>query len=165
MKQLLPIFVFLPLISFGQCKDLRKRTDKFSDKITLMTPLDEPASITRFIESGKSTYFLRLTAPAMASADRKGVKLLLSDGQRIEWPDEEVEVEVTTFHPRWDTNFRAKAFIELTEEQMQHLQKSRITDYQLYIYDWEVKEKLGETLRLQINCLTTIDPASVKDSK
>lgn len=165
MKQLLPFFLFLPLIGFGQCKDLRKKTDKFTGAIRAYSTYAEPTTVIRVVDGEKTTYYLRLAAPAAANFKRKGVKVLLADGQRLEWPEQEVKVEFETFHPRWSTNLVAEAFITLTEEQVRQLARSRITDYQLYIYDWSLKEKLGEAFRQQFECLQVVDINIVKESR
>ncbi len=150
----------LPILSWAQCSALRKKENKSTGEIRLATDKSEAASVTREMRLNKTTYYLSLSTPGNTSSNQHGVTLLLDDGNKLDWPN--AMVMSTPSSPHGNTHFKAQSYVELTTEQLQALTKNRIVNYKLYIFDETVKERHGESLRKQIECLVTVNPAEVK---
>lgn len=147
--------------AFGQCKDFAKKTDKFDGSVTVRSPLTkgpyfEPVVITRRTSEGRTFFFLRLSVRASLSAPRTGVYLLLANGQKMEWPDERVEV-------KYLQGYHADGSVSLTPEQLETLSKVAITDIRLHIFDMELSKKEGERFQERIACAVTLNADDVKE--
>lgn len=151
----------LPRPGYSQCKDLRKQVDKFDGSITIQSPIyksitHEPVMIIRREVKNRIYFLLRLRVWASASPTQKGAYLLLDDGTKLEWPDEEVEVNYKNF-------FYAHSTITLTPEQLEKLSKTPITDIRLHVFDMNLKKKDGERFRDYIECAIIANVDEVKE--
>lgn len=151
----------LPQSAHAQCKDLRKQVDKFDGSVTIQSPIyksitHEPVMIIRREVKNHTSFLLRLRVWASAPPTRKGAYLLLADGTKLEWPDEEVEVDYKNF-------FYAHSTINLTPEQLEKLSKIPITDIRLHVFDMEIKKKEGERFRDYIECAIVANVDDIKE--
>lgn len=95
---------------------------------------------------------------ASASARSKGVYLLLANGQKLEWPDEEVTID-------YSTRFFANSSVLLSPDQIELLIKVPITDIRLDHFDKALSRKEGERFSEYLTCLLTTSDEEVKEQK
>ncbi len=161
MKGIIIVLALLaPGLSWAQCNALRKKENKATGEIRLTTDKSETASVIREIRLNKTTYYLSLSAPGNTNTNHQGVSLLLDGDTKLDWPNEMVMVAPSSLHG--NAHFKAQSYIELTNEQIQALIKKRIVTYKLYVFDGIIKERIGESLRKQIECLVNVNPDEVK---
>lgn len=169
MKKLIYLFSLSALFSLagpghralGQCKDLRKIVDKFDGAITLTSPYyrgpnHEPIFVTKRKSSKGLFFFVHFAIWANPSTSKRGIYLILADGQKLEFPDEEV-----TF--RYSNRWFANGSILLTPEQLELLCKVPITDVRLAYFDRELTKKEGVRFKDYLYCLTTVSDDEVKE--
>lgn len=158
MKRILyTLLLLIPVLSYGQsskCESINTKVDKFTKEYRLSTRHGNTAILFAFVDSTlKSTYHLRLTAPAAVNANQKGVSVLFDDGSKMEWPDEKVEIFVNESREPFDSFTQAKCFVPLTLAQMSKLGKQAITDYRLYVYDWSMSTENATSLLQDTRCV------------
>ena len=77
----------------------------------------------------------------------KGLTLLLENGRKISWDDEDYEVSVGYLN-----DWTYSTFTKLNEEEIELLKTYKVTDVKLYIFDKEVGNP--ERYKSFLNCLT-----------
>lgn len=129
--------------------DIKLKYDKFENDSTYTLDFADWLRVLKVKKSGKVVYFMRLSNEGFSPQYGKtGVTILLSDGSKIEKPNQKIDC---TF--RAGSVYDFSAFFVLNENDLQLLSKHRMTDWRLYIYDRGLGEKRGEKLREQILCL------------
>jgi hypothetical protein len=133
------------------CKRLESEKDKFSSKTTTRTPTQYEYSISKIEENGENTIYLRLQSYGTTlNINKKGLKILFSDGTVIEKPDVDVKYKSASGTKGWTYS----CFIKLEEEDIKTLTTKTITDYSLYIYEREMKSANALELREYLKCMT-----------
>lgn len=154
----------ISIVGFGQCTEIAKKVDRFNPKeIVVHTRYDDPFVLIRQLDTG--VYYLSLTGPSSALPDDKGVILLLSDGGRLEWPDEKVKISINTGNLPIGSRWKAHAFIEVSKEQVALLAQQSITDIRLNVGDWQPPRRLTERFKEAANCLLITPPDEVRIEK
>lgn len=129
--------------------DFKVTYDKFESDTTYTLEFAEWLNVYKVKKKGKVVYFMRLVNEGVtANYLKKGIIIMLSDGSKIEKPEEKIDCKF-----RAGTMYDFTAFFRLTPEDLDLLSKNRMTDWRLYIYDRSLNEKRGEKLRQQILCL------------
>ena len=120
--------------------------DKFTNEVTYRSPLLEDLNFTKFVKNDNIVYYLSCnTIGSTVVVDGKGVILLLDNGEKIEWPEEKIDVKVR------GGNYVYSCFIRLSSEDIAKLQQNNISDFRLYIYDNKVEN--SEKYKQYINCM------------
>lgn len=135
------------------CKDIETEYDKFKGTTSYYSPSKYYVSFSKHLTGKDTFYFVRLqTLGATLNLAEKGVIILLKNGERLEFPDEDVEYsEIVDYGGSY--YYRYKSFVSLSKSDVEKLCSSEIEAFQLYIYDGEVKGKHQEQFRNYINCL------------
>lgn len=130
------------------CKDIEEAQDKFTQDITFRSPISEGISFIR-VKKGSSmnTYLSIRVHGSTVNVDGKGVILLLDNGNKIQKPDEKIDVEVSSN----GSGYTYSAFINLNESDIALLTQNKLTDVRLYIYDGNVRN--GGKLMEYIKCI------------
>jgi hypothetical protein len=121
------------------CKKIESDKDKFSGITTHRSPLLDVLSFSK----SKGVTYLRIDIPGSTlNYNTKGVILLLSDGSKINKPNEKIDVD-------YNNGYRYSAFIALSKIEIDKIIKNPISDVKLYIYDFEIvdKQKYSEYLK------------------
>lgn len=131
------------------CKDITTKTDKFNGEVRSSSEISEGIKFLKVDrKDGTSTVYMRITEPGKTlNVGIKGVTLLLENGNRIEKPNAEIEVQSVT-----GANYAYTAFFELTKQDIKLLIENPITDNRLYIYDGTVEN--GVKFSEYLKCLT-----------
>ena len=114
-------------------KNIEKDVDDFTDDVTLRTPLMNDMSITKSIKKGsiKPTYYLSLeTRGSTLNYNGKGVIILFKDGTKWVRSEEKIDVKVVK-----GDGWGYRAFITLTEQDLQMFSTKEVDKFRLYIYD------------------------------
>ena len=107
--------------------------DDFTDDVTLRTPLMNDMFITKSIKKGsiKPTYYLSLeTRGSTLNYNGKGVIILFKDGTKWVKSEEKIDVKVVK-----GDGWGYRAFIILTEQDLQMFSTKEVDKFRLYIYD------------------------------
>ena len=143
MKKLILLLLFIPLVSLGQnkyAKDITYEVDKFDGKKTWYSPLlMKGLSIPNWVSFWKvddgdivATYIRLIITGASLSTGEKGAIVLFEDGTKLDFPDAEIDVEVSKYG-----YWQYSAFIQLGEKKLQHFIDKDINAFKLYIYPKE----------------------------
>mgnify|MGYP001596919021 CR=1 FL=1 len=147
MKKLLLLLLCVPLIGFGQkknkfAKDIEVSIDKFDGSTTWRSPMVsktygqpmlERVYFTKFKKDGEVRLYLSLTTNGSTlNVGEKGVVILFTDGDRLDYPNEKIDVRAG------EGSFMYSAFIRLGEEEMDKFINKDIDVFQLYIYEGSV---------------------------
>lgn len=154
--------LLLPLIGYSQCKALRKKKEKSTGKFTITTDPREPVSMSKVIQEGATTYYIRLLAPASATGDKKGVFVNVADKTLLKWPDEAVSVTAERQRAWRNNPLTASSTLSLTADQLHTFATNRISDYELIEFEWTLKGDSGELFRKQVECLVNTMPRQKK---
>ena len=146
----------LTVASFAQkpnkyAKEITIKKDKFDDKTTWSSPFfnkgiaagsKQPVGFVKVKQDGRTVTYLSLTQIGLSlSVNIKGVKILFADGDKIEFPDAEVDVEANT--PNW----KYSTFIRISEEDLDKFTNKSIDSFRLYIYDGTISKRKGKKIR------------------
>ena len=114
--------------------------DEFEDETTYRTKVTDGYKLIR----AGDTYYLRVSTPASTTGaiGGKGLQLILMDGERLSWPDADLNTKVNS--SKYIKGYIVSAFVRLTEDQLNKLSKSNPRKAKLYIftrgfggsYDW-----------------------------
>jgi hypothetical protein len=113
-------------------KDIEKDKDDFTDVVKFRTPLGNDMSIIKVMEGArKPIYYLNLeTRGSTLNYNKKGVIVLFKDGTKWAKPEEEIDVKVVN-----GDGWGYRAFITLTEQDLQMFSTKEVDKFRLYIYD------------------------------
>lgn len=130
------------------CDKITQSIDKFTGVITARTPFSEGFCFIKVLEGGSSTIYLTVNEiGSTLNVGKKGFVLLLADGSKIEKPNEVIDVKVNI----GGKGYLYNAFVRLSEDDIEKLLKSEITDNRLYLYDGSVKD--GKKLQSFLTCI------------
>lgn len=132
------------------CKHINKTSDKFTDKISYNSPLDENIILYKIIENDKTLFFMRIEVyGSTISVNKEGAIILLKNGIKIVKPKAEINVDIQN-HTK---GYSYSTFILLDDEDIEKLTISPITDVRLYVYDRGIKNglKFMEYLKCLLN--------------
>jgi hypothetical protein len=151
MKKLLLILLcFLTITSYSQkknnyAKDIEVSTDKFDDKTTWNSPYtfktygqidSERVWFSKIKNDDVLTYYLRLSTTGITlNIDGKGAIVLFTDGDRIEFPELEISVDVAN-----GSSWEYSVFTSITIEQLDKFINKDIDAFKLYIYESNVSK-------------------------
>jgi hypothetical protein len=148
------LLILLFLLSFkinaqnDTCDIFDVQTDKFKGSTRFYSDTYSGIDFVKYISKEKvTTHYIALEViGSTLNVGEKGVIILLNDG-KINKPLEKIDVDYK------DEGYRYSVLIPLTKQDIEKLKKSRITDFQLYIYEKNVLE--GDQLKLlkTFNCL------------
>ena len=128
------------------CSKIEIKNDKFTDKRRSYSPLLEDISLSKYEEEDVVTIYMSLKVNGSTlNLNGKGVILLLEDGSKINLPNETIEANVS------DYGWEYTAFFSLSDENINKLKASPITDYRLYIYDKTIEN--GHVFCEYLKCL------------
>ena len=137
------------------CDKLERTEDKFEGTVRISTPLMNWYRVDKYIEDGTTRIYLSIRGFGYtASVGEKGVIVLLEDGTKLEWPNEEIDCDINTDGP----GFVYSAFIGLNDDEIDKLAASKISDSRLYIYDGLpiMKENALELMQ-QMGCIRDVN--------
>ncbi len=85
-------------------------------------------------------YYLRVTAGTygLHAIGKKGLTLMLKDGTRLSWSEAELDTEVAEEGPY---DYEVKAFVRLSESQLNKVSESNPYKAKLYVYTTEFRNK------------------------
>ena len=147
-KLLLILFCFLTIISFGQkenkySKDIKVSLDKFDGTTTWSSPYiskiygqvkSERVSFTKIKRDEEFIIYLSLKATGTTlNMFEKGIILLFTDGDKIEFPNAEIDTKAGD-GAYWEYS----AFVRISDEQLDKFINKDIDAFRLYIYDSNV---------------------------
>ena len=138
----------LTVVSFAQkknkyAKDIKVSTDKFDGKKTWSSPYtskiygqikSERVSFTKIKRDEEIVMYLSLKATGSTlNVSEKGVILLFTDGDKIEFPNAEIDTKAGD-GAYWEYS----AFVSISNEQIDKFITKDIDGFRLYIYDSNV---------------------------
>lgn len=133
------------------CKDIEESKDKFSDEITFRTPIIEGISFLKIKTTDLVSTYLRIRIHGRTlNVNTTGVIILFDNGSKLEIPDAEIEVDVSSGSI---DGYTYSAFISLSEDEIKLLSENIMTDVRLYIYDGIVKN--GNKLADYMKCISS----------
>ncbi len=139
------------------CKQMWYKKDKFNGMENFYTPLERNLNLGKVIIDGNTNIVLGISVyGSTLNVNETGAFILLKDGKKILRDKQKLDVEASS------SGWIYKASIILTEEDIQLLRNSEITDVKLYIYDSEISKKEGYLLQEYLKCMTK-DLTDLKD--
>ena len=109
--------------------------------------------MTKVVIGSKEQYYLSLdTRGATLTVDKKGVKIILSNGQALDFPDAEISVDVAG-----GTGYTYSAFIAIDQATISLLQKYAVVKWRVYIYDGDQSKEHGAEFLEALNCLVKVN--------
>lgn len=134
--------------TFGQGKyanDIKKEVDKYDGTTRWSTPLfgkglkmmmKEPIKLikTKDKDGNYITYLSLLAYGLTVNVDGTGATLLFEDGDRIENPDVEIDVDVETV-ATGVASYNYTAFFPIGDEELEKLATKNVDGFKLYIYE------------------------------
>lgn len=125
------------------CKLLENTSDKFTGKTMIRTTSSEYLSLWK----DNDGIYLYLKAPGSTlNIGKKDVIILLADGSKIENSNHLIEASVDKY-----SGYNYSVLIKLNQSDIEKLKKSYITDYRLFIYDFQPHEPLF--IQKEFNCI------------
>jgi len=134
------------------CNDISRSVDEFTGEIKISSPLSEgsklaPVIIYKDINKTSTAYYLSLhTNGNTLNVGESGVIILLDDGTKINKSD---KIDVEAADNGWDY----RAFISLTQSDLQLLSTKKINKYRLYIYDETLSKWFAEKFINYVKCI------------
>lgn len=135
------------------CAKLERRVDDFTSEIRINSPIFDgvkmsPIIIYKVINGNSSQYYLSLSADGSTlNVGESGLIILFEDGTKLERPNQKIDVEAG------DSDFKYKAFISLTETDLEKFTSKKISKYRLYIYDKTINQGEGEKFTHFVKCV------------
>lgn len=135
------------------CSKIEKRTDDFTNEVTINNPIIEGRQISSMIlyktvKSGKVSYSLSLrTYGSTVNVGETGVIILFDDGTKMSKPTVKIDVDTD------EKGFEYSAYIPLTETEVKSLTTKKIKKFRLYIYDKEVSPSFAEKFTYYVKCV------------
>jgi hypothetical protein len=85
----------------------------------------------------------------LSGVDGRGVYIIFTDGTKISFPKEKIDVDAGS------DGFRYTAFITLSASSIETFKKKTIAAFKLYIHEVnDIDIEWAERSRLQLNCMT-----------
>lgn len=133
------------------CSKITKSVDNFDKKTNYYSPFSGLISFSKTIGKGKDDdIYISITAKSSSfNTGKYGVSILFKDETRIDRKSEEIKVKMGK-----GKYFDYKAFFLLTEDEINKLTTSEITDIKLYVYTEEIKN--GAEIMEYLKCLSDI---------
>ena len=134
--------IFIPFKAYRPknkyAKDIKVSTDKFDGKTTWNSPYfsktygqidSERVSFSKIKNGDILTYYLRLSTPGLTlNVDGKGAIILFTDGDRIEFPELEISVDVGS-----GSSWEYSTFTSISIEQLNKFISKDVDAFKLYI--------------------------------
>jgi hypothetical protein len=131
------------------CSKIKQKKDKFEDKETFITPVEDGISLYKAIENGKSTIYLSVRVNGgTLNISEKGLNILFEDGTKFTKPEESIETEVGS-----GSGYVYSAFVQLTQADIKLLSEKNITDTKVYVYEGTVDKDSAKKIREYLKCL------------
>lgn len=125
------------------CSEVVSSVDKFTDEVTKeMNPNNEII----FSKTGSSTYLILRNRSKELFVNKTGVIVLLADGSKIKNDKSEIDVKAGD-----DFYYDYYAVIKLTNEDLEKLKRSYVTDYRMYILDKHIHS--GKISQKLLQCI------------
>lgn len=140
----------LDKVLFGKyCESLVDReVDDFTQEIKINSPiLGSVGTIYKYINKGKSKYYLRFSIGSNGIYKGRGVYVLFTDGSKWSRPSEDVDVG-------YSDGFDNKVFMDLTLADLEVFKKKTIKKIRLYIHDKDVEVSDGEKFRTFVSIVS-----------
>jgi hypothetical protein len=160
-KHNFPFLVFMPAdtvksgnISINVCDLIERRVDDFTDEVTMNSPLLQGTDISKMIiykTISKNTVLYNLgleTNGITYNIGSKGVIILFEDGTKLNKPNEEIDVDISTY------TYKYSAFITLNDSELKTLMTKKIKKYRLYIFDQEIDSSESEAFTKYVKCIS-----------
>lgn len=131
------------------CKNIEEIKEKFSDKVTYQSPLLEPIVFIKAKDKEIVKTFMRISIYGnTVNVGKKGAIILLENGEKINKPDVNIDVEVDNY----GKGYNYSTFISLSMDEIEILKNIAITDVRLYVYDFSIKN--GEIMKEYLRCIS-----------
>lgn len=124
------------------CSEVVSYTDKFTGELKRHISTDYNVYFSRI---GDDIYLALQATASTLQVDKKGVTILLADGSKIKNSEAEIEVK------SGEKDYEYQTIFKLTQEDIERLKKSYITDYRLFIFDKSVNS--GKILQKLFLCV------------
>ena len=153
MKKILLVLIcsLIALNSFSQqskyCKKIKMKVDKFDNDTTYTSPIGGTMGWITFVKKADITFMSLRTFGKTISVFKKGVIVLLEDGNKIKKPFAEINSEAVS------KGYVYSSFFKLNDEDIELLIASPITDYRLYIYEGKPVKKNSRVYQEILKCL------------
>jgi hypothetical protein len=132
--------------------NLEKKIDKYEDKTSYKTSYDPFLRAYLDINKKDTVIYLSLTSFSGAlSTNINGLYIILNNGKILRFPDEEVSVEAGE-----DGNFEYSTLMKISKDILFQLSQNIITDYKLYVYDWQPSPANAKRFQHELKCLLEI---------
>ncbi len=119
------------------CRDISEKIDKFTGDSTFNTPIENDISLIKVkSKKGVTTYLSVNVFGSTANVGIKGAIFLLENGIKIEKPEAEIKVKVSSY----GKGYTYSAFIPLNSDDILKFSTNLITDIRLYVYDSKIKD-------------------------
>lgn len=135
------------------CAKIERKTDDFTNEITINNPIIEGGKISsmilyKTITNSKVLYSLNLsTYGNTVNVGESGVIILFDDGTKMNKPSIKVDVNSNA------KGFEYTAYIPLTETEVKLLTTKKITKFRLFIYDEVVSPSFAEKFTYYVKCV------------
>lgn len=134
------------------CSKIEKEKDDFTNELRFSSPLMSgreilPMTIHKYINKGKSTFYLSLSVTGnTVNVNKNGVIILFQDGTK--WTRaSKIDVESGS------SGFDYSTFITLTPNDIMTFSTKKIKKFRLYIYDKEVNSSDADKFKLYTECI------------
>jgi hypothetical protein len=149
MKKIVTCFLLVSSLCSNAQKgcDVVKDVDKFTEQISIKTPLECgfkicPLIFGKLIKKEDTTYYLHFyLKSSSASYTAKGIYVIFEDGEK--WIKEDAVIE-TSYASSGLYSYRSQ--LNLSHSDIERLSKFRITDIRLWQIDYEVTAQEGKNL-------------------
>jgi hypothetical protein len=125
------------------CKYIVTETDKFTGKTSSKTTSSEYIQL--YKEDGRIMLYLQ-TPGSTLNIGKTGIIILLADGSKIENNTALIEAKASRY-----SGYDYSVLFSLKPDEIEKLKKSYITDYRLYVYDFQPHEPLF--IQKEFNCI------------
>lgn len=142
-----PMYIIKEIVE-DFCSQITIEEDKFSDDVKYRTPSTGGNKFLKVVNGTEEIIYFYLKAYGRtASVNEKGVFILLNDKTIIKKPEVVISCNVSVT----GTGYAYTALFRLSEDDINKLLSSKITDIKLYIYEEEIKK--GERIIEYLKCL------------
>ncbi len=129
------------------CSKLTRRIDKFTNEVTIDTPLLSSISFTKVISNKTFKLYMSVTQKGTTlNVGEHGLTILFSNGKKLSKPNAKIIVD-----PGSEGGWNYSAFIPLLPADIKLLSENIITDVKLYIYDGSINN--GSELKDLLSCV------------
>jgi hypothetical protein len=153
----------VPFVCTSQKSEITKEFDKFTGATTYRTPffskgavsIEESVAFTKIIKQDSTTsFFIYLTAPGLTPAvNVKGAIVLFTNGQRLDYPDSKVDVDVRSGAS--GSYYLYSTFIAVDEATIRLFADNTVDGIRLYIFDSNIRKK--ELERISTNAKAILE--------